>query len=386
MRQISADFFAAQQAGTQPLILVILTSKMTRRIYGIRYASDTEQGSGKGELKLYNGDWKYGDGTIFGTLGTIADSGARVIGFGGIRETLTPEKGNLLASLTQTEIGSYTITLDNADGKFSDILKDESFLNNDLELIFGFRGLPFSEFKSLFTGSVEEETLSLSKLRLVAAGTLAFKTAMANTSLFLPSYALASTTGNIGAELTTAFETIASVFYLSASWVCTINFSSSIKDVAFSRELFKLRDENYSFTRLEIGIDRQNRIYVTVATDIVNGVFVTFPCLLSVSDDPTVHYQLTIDWRNDSQFLFATLNGTRRTIDTSGAPNGFDRADNFATNSIVIGQYLGGSINSIQWDSSWYVINNTGTALPTEFVDVLGGLNVPLADGVWQLW
>ena len=386
MRQISSDFFAAQQAGTQPLILVILTSKMTRRIYGVRYASDTEQGSGKGELKLYNGDWKYGDGTIFGTLGTIADSGARVIGFGGIRETLTPEKGNLLASLTQTEIGSYTITLDNADGKFSDILKDESFLNNDLELIFGFRGLPFIEFKSMFTGSVEEETLSLTKLRLVAAGTLAFKTALANTSLFLPSYALASTTGNIGAELMATYETLSPIFYGSASWSCTINFNSDIKDVAFNRELIKFRDEYYQFTRLEIGIDSQNRIYVTVATDIINGVYVTFHCLLEVDDDPTVHYQLTIDWRNNGQFLFATLNGTRRTIDTSSAPDGFDRQKNDAFNSIVIGRYLGGSVNSIQWDASWYVINNTGTTLPSEFTDILGGVNVPVVDGAWQLW
>lgn len=385
MRQISADFFAAQHAGQQPLCLAILTSKMTRRVYAIRHASDTEHG-GAGSITNYDGTAKYGDGTLFGAFGVIADSGARVIGFGGIRETLTPEKANLLASLTQTEIGTYSIQLDNADGKFSDILKDESFLNNDLEILFGYRGLPFSEFKSMFTGSVEEETLSLTKLRLVAAGALAFKTALANVSLFLPPYALYSNTNQIGAELLTTYSELSPIFFGSDSWTLLVDFSSDSKDVVHARELFKIQDETYQFPRIELGINSSNLIYFNVATDILNGVYAYFTSSFEIGDDPTQRYSLSLDWRNGIHQLLMTLNGTQEVIDVSSAPDGFDRQINDVNNSIIIGTYLGGSVNSLQWDASWYAINNTGTALPTEFVDILGGVNVPVVDGVWQLW
>jgi hypothetical protein len=72
---------------------------------------------------------------------------------------------------------------------------------------------------------------------------------------------------------------------------------------------------------------------------------------------------------------------------SSSAPNGFDRtSQGSGFDELYIGEGVIGSIYSIQWGATWLVRNDSGTADPTDFVDVVGDLDIPLDEGVWVLW
>jgi len=386
MRQITQNFWAAQEANTHPIVLVLLTSNMTRRLYSVRKTSDTEQG-GSGGMILYDGAYTYGDDSLYGAFGLLADSGPRVLSFGSIRETLAPENNNLLASLNQTDIGSFSIEFDNADGKFSNILQTESFLNNDLEILFGFRDLAFSDFKSLFTGTIIEELLMFTKLRLVAQGNLDFKVIQANTPLFLTPYALRTTAGQIGATETFDFTTeISPIFCGSATWSCTIGFRRSA--LGSAGVLFKLFDTGYSVNRLEIGIDVSNHPYVTISRDVEASDSVTFTSTLTmVTADLNEHLQLIVSWNNSTSLCSFSLAGSSDAVDVSSAPNGFDRVyTNDGNEDLFIGYLFAGDIYSVLFGSTFNAKNTTGTTLSTDFPDIIGSLDVALDAGAWVKW
>lgn len=90
----------------------------------------------------------------------LIDRGARVQNFSDIEYTLTPDAGELIASLSASEMSEYSLTLNNADGHLSRVFALESWLGATLMIRFGFRGLYFSSFLPVFSGQITRVRLA----------------------------------------------------------------------------------------------------------------------------------------------------------------------------------------------------------------------------------
>jgi len=159
MIQVSGSFLQAIDAGEQPIVIAILSSDMGRRIFAKIHPQGTWTGSGGG-LILYDGQVSVGENVVFGSENVMIEADARVLSFGSIRETLTPEGNELLSSLSETEKAGVSISLNNADGYFSDILGSEISLTKALEYRIGYPSLAAADFIQVFSGEIPAEQLN----------------------------------------------------------------------------------------------------------------------------------------------------------------------------------------------------------------------------------
>ncbi len=109
----------------------------------------------------YNGDQTYGDG-----FEDVLDYGGRVLSWGNLRETLTPDAGDLTLSQKTQEISTIQIILNNADKYFSKILGRENMISAVVELLIGFKDISRDEFLEQITGKVSKISLTDKKLAL----------------------------------------------------------------------------------------------------------------------------------------------------------------------------------------------------------------------------
>ncbi len=111
---------------------------------------------------LLDGSWGVG-----GSL-RIIDRGARVLDFEDIEYTLNPDSDSLIASLAMSEMSQYSLSLNNADRHLSNILAVESWLAAILTIRFGFAGLNYNGFLTVFSGLVEKVTLKSTRCDISA--------------------------------------------------------------------------------------------------------------------------------------------------------------------------------------------------------------------------
>jgi len=164
----------AKNSGKKPVLLAYLTGKKARRVFG--KLTPTESETGTNTITLWDGTTVTGDGGYFDGGGSpIFAREARVVSFGSIEKTLTPERGNLIASLNKSELSAFSVTLDNTDDYFSEILGDdrnESFLTQELSIGQAFLGLHAKDFQTLTSGSVVELRLTEKTLTLMCEPTI----------------------------------------------------------------------------------------------------------------------------------------------------------------------------------------------------------------------
>jgi len=169
MYDLSQAFSRAVSDGRAPILALRLTTS-----FGVRYWADRALPLAHSGLTgplaangstLADGSQRAGEGSF-----SLLEMAPRVLSMGRLRETLTPQSGDFLASLGQEEPASITVTLTN-DGPdeqrpMSRIEARENLLGAVGELIVGLPDVPAREHMVRFHGQVVSYTLSATALRL----------------------------------------------------------------------------------------------------------------------------------------------------------------------------------------------------------------------------
>jgi hypothetical protein len=220
-------YHQARKAGYRPILLAKITSAQTQRIYSTLMPTAAQMGS-VGGVQLWDGTYQFGDGETWGQS-PISEWGARVLNFGTLQESLTPTKGDLLSSFSQTQLPNYTLVLDNGDGYFSELLGDhrqETFLLQQIELQQAFLTNAHLDFITLFIGVITEIQLKKARLTLICeplitAGNAQRTRGAGDTDAV---YALSNDgSGGNSASLTLDSDVFAPIFFKD-NWELLINF------------------------------------------------------------------------------------------------------------------------------------------------------------------
>lgn len=156
------EYSDARKNGELPIILALVESSRTSRIFSKESVTPEMVGFSVG-LELWDGTHNTGTGT-WGSL-LISEWHDRVLSFGSIRDTLAPQNKDLIASYSQTEIPSYSLTIDNTDNWYFGI--DEDFVEQTIEIWQGFNGIAFSSWQRLFQGEIVEVQFSNKQVRWI---------------------------------------------------------------------------------------------------------------------------------------------------------------------------------------------------------------------------
>lgn len=170
MFSLSRDMHAAlADASRAPLVLLVLQSALGTRVYSDRNPGgevlDLVSAALADGALLADGAASAGEGSM-----TLLEAGARVLSFGRLRETLTPFRGELLASLAQEEAGSVSVVLSTVDragqGALARMEAVENLLGCRAELRLGFAEVRAREFLTRFRGRVIAYRLEAQRLNL----------------------------------------------------------------------------------------------------------------------------------------------------------------------------------------------------------------------------
>jgi len=158
-------FDQAQSAGEAEVAICRITNAAGLRIFSDRMPP---QNIRLGTLiNLYEGTLTYnGDATYGSGFEDVLDYGGRVLSWGSLRETLTPDSGDLLLSQRSQETSTMQIILNNADKYFSKLLGRENMLSAVIELLIGFKAISRDNFLEQITGKVSKIILTSEKLTL----------------------------------------------------------------------------------------------------------------------------------------------------------------------------------------------------------------------------
>lgn len=147
--------YSQDKAGALDVYAYFVTAQGIR-VFGKKAPSEAFLGN-VGGAYLHDGAIDY-DASIYYGFGSqaILDSGPRLISVSSFSETLTPEQGQLLASLRGVEITTFTVELDNTDGYFSDLLAHDILLGAKVIIKIGYRGTTSFEFIDRVTGRIDQ--------------------------------------------------------------------------------------------------------------------------------------------------------------------------------------------------------------------------------------
>lgn len=381
-------YLQSRKAGNKPVYLAFISSSRTRRCFAKLAPTETQMGT-TGGLELFDGTYSAGDGGDFSS-DPVAEWGARILNFGGFRRTLTPSNHNLIASLNETEMGAFSITLDNADSYFSRMMGDdlqETFLLQTVEIMQGFLGCTYADFVRVFYGSVTELRVDNKTMTLMCEP-YAIGSPVGGGGGFTPSstmYGVEDT--GLGIMATdTLTDAVAAPLFFGTMWSLIVNFDKHLLDDAGI--IFELVNSVYSAIRLQVGVDVDNHLYVTVGTD-VTGAFSTTTYTdtytLGVSDLAR-HINARIDFDGGENDITFTVNGN---VTTQAATTDFDVTES-GSETLAVGEGFDGIIQSVKFflsgTATWFVINNTSDNTLTDWPEVVGDLDLPLDDGTWAVW
>jgi hypothetical protein len=388
MLHLDSAYIAAKDAEHRVQVLVVITTVRTRYIFGLTTPTDDEIG-GFGELAQWDGSVTAGDGGTFGGI-PVAYAEGRVIEFGNVTETLAPQISDLITSLTQTEIGAYSVMLDNTDGFFSDLLgdhRDEPLLGQQIAVLQAFEGNTSSAFRQLFSGEITEVHLDEMTLRLVAeAVSTVFPDA--GTGIAVEVLALEDDgTGTMASE-TVAYSVLAGSFLASDDWIFRALVTKD--DLADAGVIFEIRDGTYSAIRLQIGFNASNCLYVTTGQNLdgtpTTATYTNTHALTADDlDRPLLVYvRCSTDGGNTLELYW----GEAANAETQSGVTLMDRSDTGADNTITFGEGYDGKLRQIVWnDEQYWYVNSDGNDELTAMPDIIvGALPLSLVDGEWVTW
>jgi hypothetical protein len=153
MINVSIEWMNRIDRGEQPTPYIIMETGMGWRAFGGRNLSDMDMG----DDNRADGEY-YADGEIYAGVNSLKllSFDARVISFGNINRTLKPKSRDLFIGYNSKEKAEISITLDNKDHYFNDLLKIEPILNKRLQLYLGYEQDPFTEHIPLFNGEISD--------------------------------------------------------------------------------------------------------------------------------------------------------------------------------------------------------------------------------------
>ncbi len=165
MYKKSFAYHSARAAGYPEIVVCRITNSAGLRIFSDGMPPENIRLDTLANLYdgtyTYNGDITYGSG-----FEDVLDYGARVLSWGELRETLTPDTGDLILSQKSQEISTMQIILNNADRYFSKLLGRENMLSATVELIIGFASITRGDWMEQITGHVSKISLTAEKLTL----------------------------------------------------------------------------------------------------------------------------------------------------------------------------------------------------------------------------
>jgi hypothetical protein len=170
MLSLSQDFHQARARRSQrPEVLLTLVNAFGARVYGERHPSDEAAGLAGPPVAdgsyLADGAARAGEGSL-----NLLDRGARVLSFGRVRESLTPDGAGFSAGLREGEPGRLTVALSNAGpagGRpFTRLEGAENLLGARVRLLVGYAGLAARDYLTRFTGQVSSYRLEPERLTL----------------------------------------------------------------------------------------------------------------------------------------------------------------------------------------------------------------------------
>ena len=165
MYKKSFAYHSARAAGQEELVVCRITNSAGLRIFSDGMPPENIRLDTLANLYdgtyTYNGDITYGSG-----FEDVLDYGARVLSWGELRETLTPDTGDLILSQRTQEISTMQIILNNAGQYFSKLLGRENMLSATVELLVGFASISRDDWIPQITGRVSKLSLTAEKLTL----------------------------------------------------------------------------------------------------------------------------------------------------------------------------------------------------------------------------
>jgi len=246
MRYYTDLYIQALKAGAKPLIHCYVKSDYAWRCFGKEYPKEAHL---RTDIDVY--EWQ-----------------ARVLNFGDYRVSLASESENVFLALQSQEMNSYTITLDNADRYFTELLEDEVLLSGGLFLFQGFAYPEFSfdDFIPLFSGKISKVELSTLTCQLTADTIIKpaepEDPSVDTTKTYSASVDLETETV---AEETLTYETLESWYELE-TWTLVLEIDRTADDV--EEVLLSIVNAADSAIRLEVGIDADDKLYLKYDTDI----------------------------------------------------------------------------------------------------------------------
>lgn len=164
MKRTLINFHDRINRGEIPVPFVIITTDMGYRAYAAKELGKVFEVSG------YLADGTYSaDGTI--TAGTgigVLEKSARLLSLGPVEQAIQPKTSGLPVAYTIKEQSIFSVTLNNGDKHFSEILPKEPFLGQTMDYYLGFEALSFSEHLKLWSGIISELELTSSELTIEA--------------------------------------------------------------------------------------------------------------------------------------------------------------------------------------------------------------------------
>jgi len=240
MRRFSETYNAARMRGDKPFILAFVFSNLGCHVVG----KETPTGD-----------------HVTGTPYNIIDWSARVLSFGTFRKSLSENSNNILQTLSQTEMSSYTLTCDNADEYFTNLLAREELIGQQLLIFQGYFDSSFADLQPLFNGIIQSVEMSTLSIQISA------NQAVKNTEPDDPTintetlYSMRNPgIGNTGAEESFTYAELQDAFYTEDYWVLTTTFV--VDDLGVDQHILEIENDAYGNTRLLVGLDSDNHPYI----------------------------------------------------------------------------------------------------------------------------
>lgn len=247
MKKRTDRYYLASQANAKPVVYAIIGSDFALRAFGKETPSES-----------------FCNGFFY----NIFEWNARVLGFGDYRESLSQNPDNIIDTVNTQEMSSYTITLDNADKFFTNLIgKGEEFIDGAFYLYQGFEypDFEFSDFIQLVTGKIADYKLDRMTFEVIVDSSITAGIPSEDPTLPVERiYGLSDDgTGTMAEESLTYSET--ETFFETETWVQ--RFLVYRETTGVNEVLFRVTDDTWGSTRLEIGIDTNDNLYVKLTDD-----------------------------------------------------------------------------------------------------------------------
>lgn len=161
MYRATKNFHDRITRGEKPYAHILINTHMGFRGYAERTVDDATGYLADGTYKA--------DGSITAGSGLgLLETQRRLLSYSGFDRTVQPKKSDIMAAYNRKRQQSISITLDNADHHFSELIGLEVFLSRMLYLYLGFIDLNINEHLRLFAGQIFETELTNTTLRVSA--------------------------------------------------------------------------------------------------------------------------------------------------------------------------------------------------------------------------